>query len=146
MLGEAGITVRFDTPTMEALRREGGRCGTSVAEIVRRAVEEHFAREGAVTDALRRAVDEALRPHVNRLAALTSKAVIQAATAKWLSSAMIEVLPSLPAGVEPAYKRSQEVMDAARSYALADLKSRHHAETVTEADAQRMAAAGPDTP
>ena len=140
------ITFRVDHATHATLQAAAGKAGVSLSEFVRQAVAQRLKPEEAPVDVLRRAVDEALRPHVNRLAALTSKAVIQAATAKWLSSAMIEVLPSLPAGVEPAYKQSQEVMDAARSYALADLKSRHHAETVTEADTQRMAAAGPDTP
>ena len=138
------MPVRFDLATMEALRREGTRRGSSVAEIVRRAVEEHFAREGAVTDALRRAVDEAMRPHVNRLAALSSKAVIQASMAKWVAIAVTERLPAVPKDAEPAFPEAEEdeFLDKVHRYALEDLKARRQAEVVTEAEAHRMADAG----
>ncbi len=145
-MDESGTRVRFDAETLSQLRTEATTRGVSLAEVVRGAVQEHLTTQGKVTDLLREAVNDALRPHVNRLAALTSKAVIQAASAKWLAAAITEHLAELPPEAVPAYPNQDGLLEDVRHYALEDLKARRQAETVTEAEAQRMVEAGPDTP
>ena len=143
---DTGITVRYDDVTYRALRARAHADKVSIAEVVRRAVERYLTAPGSETGSLRLAVDEALRPHVNRLAALTSKAVIQAASAKWLAAAITEHLAELSPEAVPAYPDQDGLLEDVRHYALEDLKARRQAETVTEAEAQRMVEAGPQTP
>ena len=140
------ITFRVDQATHATLQAAAGKAGVSLSEFVRQAVAQRLKPEEALVDVLRRAVDEAMRPHVNRLAALTSKAVIQAASAKWLAAAITEHLAELPPEAVPAYPDQDGLLEDVRHYALEDLKARRQAETVTEAEAQRMVESGPQTP
>ena len=145
-MADIGITFRVDQAAYERLQAVASKRGESLAEFARQAVAERLQPEEPVLDVLRRAVDEALRPHVNRLAALTSKAVIQAASAKWLAAAITEHLAELPAAAVAAYPDQDRLLEDVRHYALADLKARRQAETVTEAEAQHMVDAGSATP
>ena len=139
MSEDTGITVRFDAATYAAVKREAADRRMPLAEVVRRAVVEHLSAEGSVTEALRRAVDTALEPHVRRLAALCSKAVLQAAMSKWLVAAAIEVLPD-PGSAKIAYRDQDRLLEDARKFAVEDLRARRRGEPVTEAEAEAMAA------
>ena len=140
------ITFRVDQATHASLQAAAGKVGVSLSEFVRQAVAKRLKPEDPLADVLRRAVDEALRPHVNRLAALTSKAVIQAASAKWIAAAITEHLAELPPEVVRAYPDQDQLLADVRPYALEDLKARRQAETVTEVEAQRIVDAGTETP
>ncbi len=120
---EAPTPVRFDSLTLSRLRREASTEGVSLSEVVRRAVEEHLTARGQVTDLLRDSIYDAMTPHVRLLAALSTASVVEAATAKWLASAMVDVLPLLPKGVEPAYGDTEGVMAHAYGCALEDLQA-----------------------
>ena len=97
------ITFRVDHAAHVALQAAASKDGVSLSEFVRQAVAERLKPEEPVLDVLRHAVDDALRPHVNRLVALTSKAVIQAASAQWLAAAITEHLAELPSEAVAAY-------------------------------------------
>ena len=131
---EAPTPVRFDALTLSRLRREASAEGVSLSEVVRRAVEEHLTARGKATDLLRDSIYDAMTPHVRSLAALSAAAVVEAATAKWLAAAIVDVLPLLPKGVEPAYRDAEEVMAHAYGYAMADLKAHRDAGGVTRSE------------
>ena len=140
MAGQYDPKVRLPEHLYVALRREAEGRGKSVSEVVEEAVTEHLAAAGSVTDTLRRAVDEALQPHVRRLAALTSKAVLQAAMSKWLVAAALEVIPAPAKDARIAYPDQDRLLDDARKFAVEDLRARRRGEGVTEAEAEEMQA------
>ena len=139
MAGQNDPKVRVPEILYARLQREAESRGKSVSEVVEEAVTEHLAAAGSVTDTLRRAVDEALQPHVRRLAALASKAVLQAAMSKWLVAAAIEVLPD-PGSAKIAYRDQDRLLEDARKFAVEDLRARRRGEGVTEAEAEAMQA------
>ena len=140
------IRVWMDNAMAAGLRAEAERRGVAVADVIRGLVETYLAGQ-AVTMAMP-LVESALEPllertfgrHVNRLAALTSKAVLQAAMAKWLVAAAIEVLPPPGKGVAIAYPDQDRLLEDARRFALEDLRVRHDPER-TQGDS----APAPDT-
>jgi hypothetical protein len=94
----------------EALEAEARRRKVSVAEVIRVALQEHFAR-----DAEHRVLpllQEALAPHVDRLAALAAKTYVAAAAAAWQANWLVDVAKGDPT----------EVMRAAVARAHVDLR------------------------
>ena len=128
------VRVWVDDSMAAGLRAEAGARGVTVADVVRGLVEIHLAGQ-AVTTAMPM-VEAALEPllertfgrHVNRLAALTSKAVLQAATAKWLVAAALEVTPVPAKDAKIAYPDQDKLLEDARRFALEDLRVRHDPE------------------
>jgi hypothetical protein len=106
------VTTRFPEPTLAALRQEAAARQTAVSELVRRAVEEHVARQ-----TIARAVpllDATFGKHVDRLAALIAKTFTAADMASWQTRALVAALVR---DQDPA-----AVMREARLRALVDLR------------------------
>ncbi len=120
---EAPTPVRFDALTLSRLRREASAEGASLSEVVRRAVEEHLTARGEVTDLLRDTIDDAMAPHVARLADLSAAAALEAAMAKWLAAAITEHLAQLPRDAVRAYSDQDRLLEDIRHYAMEDLKA-----------------------
>ena len=118
-----GTRVRFDALTLRWLRAEAREGKVSLAEIVRRAVEEYCTARGRGTDLLRDTIDDAMTPHVARLADLSAAAALEAAMAKWLAAAITEHLAQLPRDVVRAYSEQDRLLEDVRHYALEDLKA-----------------------
>ena len=85
--------------------------GMSVAEVVRQAVQEYLARREG--DRVLPLLDEALAKHVDRLAALTTKAIVSAGVAAWEANYLI--------GVHKDGKTARRVMRAAVLRAVMDM-------------------------
>ena len=120
---QAPTAVRFDALTLARLRREACTEGVSLSEVVRTAVEEHLTARGEVTDLLRDTIDDAMAPHVARLADLSAAASLEAAMAKWLAAAITEHLAQLPRDTALAYPDQDRLLEHIRHYALEDLKA-----------------------
>lgn len=139
------VRVWMDDGMAAGLRAEAERRGVSVADVIRGLSETYLAGQ-AVTTAMPM-VEAALEPllertfgrHVNRLAALGSKAVLQASMAKWLVAAALEVTPDPGKGAKIAYPDQDKLLEDARRFALEDLRVRRDGEHAPEAPA-------PDTP
>jgi Arc/MetJ-type ribon-helix-helix transcriptional regulator len=82
-------TVGVGPADAEAIEAEARRRRVSVSEVIRIAIQEHLAR-----DAEHRVIpllEEAMAPHVDRLAALIAKAYFAAAVAAWQANYLIAV-------------------------------------------------------
>lgn len=82
-------TVGVGPADAEALEGEARRRRVSVSEVIRIAIQEHLAR-----DAEHRVIpllEEAMAPHVDRLAALIAKTYFAAAVAAWQSNYLIAI-------------------------------------------------------
>ena len=123
----AGTRVRFDALTLTWLRAEARASQVSLAEIVRRAVEEYFTARGRGTDLLRDTIHDAMIPHMARLADLSAAAILEGAMAKWLAVAITEHLAQLPREAVLAYPDQDPLLEEIRHYALADLKAHRDA-------------------
>lgn len=88
------VKVRFDTPTFARIWADAEANGVTIAETVRRIVEDFYkyqsARVGAavVADVLR----DVIEPHVDRLAGMLAHAGIAAGTSAWLVRALVNLL------------------------------------------------------
>jgi len=100
-----------------ALKAEATRRGLSVANLVRDLLTQALAEQAAIEgrDALQKAIQQAIRPDVNRLATMLQKAVVAAATSMYLNT---QVLADL--GVRDAVEMYQQ----ARKKAVAYLRER----------------------
>jgi len=88
------VAVMLDTPVFAKLWAEAQAEGVSVAEVVRRIIDDRVRGESArlgapvVEDTVRRVIE----PHVDRLAGLIAHAGIAAGTSAWLAKALVNLL------------------------------------------------------
>lgn len=88
------VNVRFNTTVYTKLLTEAETQGISIAEVVRRIVEEYMRSESArqgypvVEDAVRRVIE----PHVEKLAGMIAHNGVAAGTAAWLAKALVNLL------------------------------------------------------
>lgn len=88
------VAVMLDTPVFARLWAEAHAEGVSVAEVVRRIIDERIRGDSArlgvpvVEDAVRRVIE----PHVDRLAGLVAHAGVAAGTSAWLAKALVNLL------------------------------------------------------
>ncbi|TDA67848.1 MAG: hypothetical protein D9V47_10085 [Clostridia bacterium] len=88
------VAVMVDTPVFARLWAEAQAEGVSVAEVVRRIIDERIRGDSArlgvpvVEDAVRRVME----PHVDRLAGMLAHAGVAAGTAAWLARALVNLL------------------------------------------------------
>lgn len=129
-MADTGITVRYDEGTYAALTAEAARRKVSVAEVVRQAVQQHLAAEAApvlmpeVATILESTLERVLGRHVNRLASIGSRAVIEAAWSKWLLVAIIERSADRPKGTAPMYDDVDLVLEQTHQAAVRDCQRR----------------------
>lgn len=100
---------------------EGTTVSAAIRELLAKALDNQSLREAQAE--LASIVDTAMRPHVERLAALSAKAAVAAGTAEWLSRAIAATIPSLD-------YRSAHV--EARKKAVANLRMRNREEDEEE--------------
>jgi hypothetical protein len=118
--GRVALTVRVEGETAQALRELADRRHMSVSELAAAILREslgHVAADrlnGPALPAVRQAIDEALKPHVERLAALIAKTHLEAGIAERL--AYVLVAQAFGAEKAPQY------LDAARTKAVEALK------------------------
>ena len=86
--------------------------GVSVAEVVRQAVQEYLARREG--DRVLPWMDEALSKHVDRLAALITKAIVTAGVAAWEVNYLIGLEPKSNATVMMRASLARAVLDLRR--------------------------------
>ncbi|MHB1127970.1 MAG: hypothetical protein ACYC2T_13650 [Bacillota bacterium] len=120
------VAVMLDTPVFARLWAEAMAEGISVAEVVRRIIDERIRDESArlgapvVEDAMRRVIES----HVDRLAGLVAHAGIAAGTSAWLVKALVNLLTQVDpdeawdqavtrakTGLRRSMKGSEEVED-----------------------------------
>lgn len=125
-MADIGITVRYDEATYEALQAEAARRKLPVAEVVRQVVQRHLAAAAApamlpeIESTLETVLERVFGRHVNRLAAIGSKAVVQAAWAKWLVAYLIEQAPAHPQGTPRLVHDLDGLLEATHQAAVRD--------------------------
>ena len=129
-MADTGITVRYDEGTYAALTAEAARRKVSVAEVVRQAVQQHLAAAAApmlmpeVATILESTLERVLGRHVNRLAGIGSRAVIEASWAKWLAVAIMEHSPNRDSKAAPMYDDVDLVLEQTHAAAVRDCQRR----------------------
>jgi hypothetical protein len=152
-MADTGITVRYDEGTYAALTAEAARRKVSVAEVVRHAVQQHLAAEAApalmpeVATILESTLERVFGRHINRLAALSSRAVIEAAWVKWLAVAIIERSADRAKGTVPMYDDVDGLLEETHQAAVRDCQRRAHPwDTKPATEAAPDEAPAPDAP
>ena len=84
---------------------------TTASDVVRRALREYLARD--VEDRVLPLLQDALAPHIDRLAALMAKAIVAAGTAAWEVNYLIGLHPK---------SNAVEMMRASMARAALDLR------------------------
>lgn len=88
------VAVMLDMPVFSRLWADAQAEGISVAEVVRRIIDERIRGDSAhlgvpvVEDAVRRVIE----PHVDRLAGMLAHTGVAAGTAAWLAKALVNLL------------------------------------------------------
>lgn len=124
------VKVLVEREVEAALRAEADARGVAVAKVVRDAIDEHLAVKAAgvmlpeIEARLAPIVDRALKRHVDRLAGLGSRAVIESAWAKWLLVAIIERSQDRPKGAVPMYDDVDGLLEEAHQAAVRDCQRR----------------------
>lgn len=124
------VKVLVEREVEAALRAEADARGIAVAKLVRECIDEHLAAKatGAVLPEIEARlgpiVDRALRRHVDRLAGLGSRAVIEAAWSKWLTVAVIERSANRVAGAVPMYDDVDGLLEETHQAAVRDCQRR----------------------
>src|SRR5579883_898656 len=118
--GRAALTVRVEVETARALREHAQRRRMSVSELAAALLRESVGQlaeervNGPALPAVRQTVEEVVKPHVERLAALIAKTHLEAGIAERL--AYVLVAQAFGAEKAPQY------LDAARTKAIEALK------------------------
>jgi hypothetical protein len=114
------LHIRLDGVTFDALQEVARQRGRSMNDLVERCIDERLTNlavqrlDGPALPAMRQTLDEALRPHVERLAALIVKTHLEAGIAERLTYVLI----AQSMGAE----RAQQFLDAARTRSIEALK------------------------
>ncbi len=93
--GRVALTVRVEGETAQALRESAGRHRMSVSELAAALLRESLGQmaadrlNGPALPAVRVAVEEALKPHVERLAALVARTHLEAGIGERLTYVLI---------------------------------------------------------
>ena len=126
--GQVKVLVERDVEA--ALRAEADSRGIAVAKLVRECIDEHLAAKAAgqmlpeIEQRLAPIVEKVLARHVNRLAALASRSVIEAAWVKWLTVAIIERSAVRAKGAVPMYDDVDLVLEQTHQAAVRDSQRR----------------------
>ena len=147
------VRVLLERETEAALRAEADARGVAMAKVVRDAIDEHLASKATghamreIDTRLDAALERVFGRHVNRLAALSSRAVIEAAWSKWLAVAIIERSADRAKGTTPMYDDVDGLLEETHQAAVRDCQRRAHpwdSKPVTEAAPDEAPA--PDAP
>jgi len=104
------VAVMLDMPVFTRLWAEAQAEGVSVAEVVRRIIDERIRGESARlgVPVVENAVRRVIKPHVDQLAGMLAHAGIAACTSAWLGRALVNLLTQ----VEPDEAWEQAVAQA----------------------------------
>ena len=111
-VGLVAVKTWLGPADVDELHAEARSRGVSVAEVLRQALQEHLARraEHRVLPLL----SEALAPHIDRLAALITKAIVTAGVAAWEVNYLIGLEPKSNATVMMRASLARAVLDLRR--------------------------------
>ena len=114
------LHIRLDAATFGALQEAARQQGRPMNELVERCIGERLTGlaeqrlDGPALPAVRQSLDEALKPHIERLAALIAKTHLEAGIAERLTYVLIAQ------AVGP--DKAQQFLDAARARSVEALK------------------------
>lgn len=126
------LHVRLTPESIAALKVAAEGRGCSVADLVRDIITQHQATRAVqqaapiITAELESTLERVFGRHVNRLAALSSRAVIEAAWVKWLAVAIIERSPDRAKGTVPMYEDVEGLLEETHQAAVRDCQRRAH--------------------
>ena len=117
-------TIRLDKNTYDKLEQIANQRGEKLANIIRETINKGLASEWMdenkelIANTVRQQIDIAIKPHIERLAKLSSKSGHMSATAAFLNvQALMDLVP------DTKRKATREMYDSARKKAAAYMKT-----------------------
>ena len=118
-------TIRLDKETYRILSEIKEITGDSLADVIRNTIKKGLARERVdesqdiIADIVREQMDIVIKPHIERLAALSSKSGHMSATAAFLNvQSLIDLVPA------ERRKEPKEMYEKARKKAILYMKTK----------------------
>ena len=146
------LHVRLASESIAALKLEAEGRGCTTTDLVRDIIAQHQAARAVhqaapiLTAELESTLERVFGRHVNRLAALSSRAVIEASWSKWLAVAIIERSADRAKGTVPMYDDVDSLLEETHQAAVRDCQRRAHPWDKPATEAAPDEASAPDAP